>query len=100
MGNNPINFNDPTGHVRDESGCRTIGCSLSQKQKDEAAGNEAEIKKQSHERKCAAGNNNYCSGWSKKSRPVSGVHVGWSGQTGWIRANASKLVDGKVQKAP
>jgi hypothetical protein len=26
VGNNPIRFNDPTGHVRDESGCRTIGC--------------------------------------------------------------------------
>jgi hypothetical protein len=48
--------------MRDESGCRTIGCSLNQQQKDQAAGNEAIIEKQSHERKCAAGNKNYCSG--------------------------------------
>jgi hypothetical protein len=50
--------------MRDESGCRTIGCSLNQQQKDEAAGNEAIIEKQSHERKCAAGDKNYCSGIS------------------------------------
>jgi len=77
VGNNPIQFNDPTtGHMWDESGCRTIGCSLTQKQKDETAGNEAKIEKASRRHQCWAGDEKRCSGFDKALIALGNLDLG------------------------
>ena len=57
--NRPVNFNDPTGHRLDD-GCSTVGCSLSQSQKDQDAQKLALLEEENHKRKCRNGNKNYC----------------------------------------
>jgi hypothetical protein len=67
--NNPINFNDPTGHVRTQ-GCGDDGkaaCKADPNTNEEAR-NAQHLGKLNHDvydRKCAAGDKNYCSGVSK-----------------------------------
>jgi RHS repeat-associated protein len=60
VSNNPIRYNDPTGHMMDD-GCRTEGCSLTQYQKEQDAQKLALLEKESYKRKCKGGNKNYCS---------------------------------------
>ena len=84
--NNPIRYTDPTGH-RIDDGCRTEGCNLTQYQKTLDAQKLAKLEKESQKRKCDGGNYNYCSGIDliikRHPKPVSGIHVGYSGQAGY-----------------
>jgi hypothetical protein len=64
VGNRPVNFNDPTGHMMTE-GCGDDGkakCHASDAEEDLNAGKLAKLEKEAGDRKCAAGNKNYCSG--------------------------------------
>lgn len=86
--NNPSRYTDPTGHrVDDGCGGDSGGCTLSQYQKDQDAQKLASLEKESKKRKCDAGNYDYCSGidliLKRHPKPVSGVHVGYSGQAGY-----------------
>lgn len=81
--NNPILFNDPTGHMLDEGeggGCNDVMKCLKDKQ------DQVIHDKQEDKRKCNSGNDNYCSTVElivkRRPKPVSGIHVGYSWQTG------------------
>ncbi len=76
--NNPVRYTDPTGHRLDD-GCsgESGGCTLSQRQKEIDAQNQAMAEAERDKYRCAAGNANYCSGWSNSiSRPIIGLHAG------------------------
>ena len=62
--NNPIRYNDPSGH-RVDDGCLgdNGGCNLTSLQKGRDAQKLADITKESDDRKCAKGNRAYCSGY-------------------------------------
>ena len=83
--NNPVRYIDPSGHMIDD-GCKTDGCSLTQYQKEQNAQKLAILEKESQQRKCNSGNYNYCSTVEliakRHPKPVSGIHVGYSGQAG------------------
>jgi RHS repeat-associated protein len=83
--NNPLKYTDPSGH-RVDDGCST-SCSLSQYQKDQDAQKLALLEKESHQRKCRNGNNNYCvqmDEWAWDNIPSTIViHKGVSGQAGF-----------------
>jgi hypothetical protein len=58
--NNPARYIDPNGHRADD-GCITLGCSLSQFQKDHDAQKLELLESKSRNHKCAEGNDAYCS---------------------------------------
>ena len=73
--NRPVNFSDPTGHRLDD-GCSTVGCSLSQFQKDQDAQKVAKLEKQSNRRKCWAGDEKKCSGFDKALLALDNLDLG------------------------
>jgi len=71
-----------------DDGCRTgEGCSLSQAQANEDAQKQALLQAEAAKGQCDEGHYSYCSNfdlWLKRhSKPVSGIHVGYSGQSGY-----------------
>jgi len=85
--NNPIRYNDPSGHMADD-GCHSgEGCELKPRQKEIDAQKLASLEKESYKRKCDAGNYNFCSTVDliikRHPKPVSGIHVGYSAQAGF-----------------
>lgn len=88
VNNNPVRYNDPAGHMITD-GCSgdSEGCSITQYQKDLDAQKLALLQAEAAKRQCDAGNYSYCSNfdlWLKRHpKPVSGVHVGYSGQAGY-----------------
>jgi len=86
VNNNPLKYTDPSGHSPSE-GCGEEGrrvCHASELEQAINAQKLAKLEQESRDRKCATGNYENCSGWSNNSRPVSGIHIGWSGQAGWM----------------
>ena len=71
VNNNPVRYNDPTGHQIDqgEGGDYTWQDQF----------HDAVLQKQNNQILCKAGNAEYCSGWSNyRSRRISGIHFGFS----------------------
>jgi RHS repeat-associated protein len=77
VNNNPVRYNDPTGHMID-SGCETEGCSLSQYQADMDAQKLALLEAEAAERECKAGNDAYCSPLTYAKMIATGERkIGW-----------------------
>jgi RHS repeat-associated protein len=79
VSNNPVRYTDPTGHMMTE-GCGDEGKSHCHASDLEIAINAqklAKLQQGVYDRKCAAGNSAYCSGWSNSSpRLIIGFHAG------------------------
>ncbi|MBI4738406.1 hypothetical protein HY772_02385 [Candidatus Woesearchaeota archaeon] len=86
--NNPVRYTDPSGH-RVDDGCsgESGGCTLSEYQKWKDAQDQAMAEAARDKYRCAAGNYSYCSTVDliikRHPKPVSGIHVGYSGQAGY-----------------
>ncbi len=74
VNNNPVKYNDPSGHMAwegDSGGCNDVMKCIKEKQ------DAAIAEQKTHDRKCAAGYANHCSGWSNsRERLIIGVHIG------------------------
>lgn len=82
-----------------DDGCRTgEGCSLSQAQANEDAQKQTLPQAEAAKGKCDEGHYSYCSNfdlWLKRhSKPVSGIHVGYSGQSGYGLEGGGCMING------
>jgi len=81
VNNNPLRYTDPSGHSPSE-GCGEEGrrvCHASDLEQATNAQKLATLQQEASNRNCAAGNENYCSGWANGiGRPITGTHTGTS----------------------